>query len=76
MILCYISASPWIAFKQSDFKFVDMALSFFDAMKFCRADKGDLASTASEERQTFVFKTFLEGNPQGQWIILLFYRSW
>ena len=33
-------------------------------MKFCRADKRDLASTASDEEQTFVFKTFLEENPQ------------
>ena len=74
MILYFILASPWIAFNQSYLKFVDVALSFYDAMKFCRADKGDLASTASEEEQTFVFKTFLEGNPQGKWIILLFFR--
>ena len=63
MLYC-ILASPWIAFNQSYFKFVDVALSFSDAMKFCRADKGDLASTASEEEQTFIFKTFLEGNPE------------
>ncbi|CAB4013995.1 Hypothetical predicted protein [Paramuricea clavata] len=58
------SATPWHAFNQSYFKFVPVALSFYDAMKSCREEKADLASTASEEEQRFVQKTFLETNPQ------------
>jgi hypothetical protein len=41
-------------------------------MKSCREEKADLASTASEEEQRFVQKTFLETNPQGRYIFIFF----
>ena len=67
IMFLYIVASPWHAFNQSYFKFVPVAVSFNEAMKLCRAEKGaDLASFSSEEEQSYIHKTFLLNNPQGE----------
>ena len=62
IILPFLIDIQWHAFNQSYFKVVETALNFQDAMEFCRAEKGDLASVASEEEQTFLFKNFLENS--------------
>jgi hypothetical protein len=67
--LLYI-ATPWHAFNQSYFKLVDSLVNFHDAMKFCRAEKGDLASISSEEEQTYLHKTFLENSKTKLYLLL------
>ncbi len=60
----------WHAFNQSYFKFVTSELSWEEARKVCLEMKGDLASTSSEEEQTFLFKTFLEENSIGKYCMM------
>ncbi|CAB4006855.1 brevican core, partial [Paramuricea clavata] len=62
------SATPWHAFNQSYFKLVDSPVNFHDAMKFCRAEKGDLASISSEEEQRYLHKTFWENTGLFKWV--------
>ena len=54
--------STWFAFNQSYFKLVTTKVTQDEARKVCLEEKGDLASTSSEEEQTFLFKKFLDGN--------------
>ena len=51
---------PWVAFNQSYFQLVSDALTFENARKVCQEKKGDLASTSSEEEQTFLYETFMK----------------
>ncbi|CAB4020963.1 Hypothetical predicted protein [Paramuricea clavata] len=54
--------STWFAFNQSYFQFVATRITQAEARKVCLEKKGDLASTSSQEEQTFLFKTFVETN--------------
>ena len=58
--------SLWSTFNQSYFQFFTASMSFHDARKVCFEKKGDLASSSSEKEQMFLFKTFVEGNDQGE----------
>ncbi|XP_028399197.1 collectin-10-like [Dendronephthya gigantea] len=53
--------TSWHAFNQSYFALVATEVNFNDALKSCRARKGDLASISSDEERTFLFKTFVNG---------------
>jgi hypothetical protein len=58
--------STWFAFNQSYFQLVTTQITQEEARKVCLEKKGDLASTSSQEEQTFLFKTFVEANSAGE----------